>query len=530
MDIIINVAVFLISAVIFTMVGVTIRKKIAESKMKSAEQEAKRIIDAAVRDAENKKKEEIFKAKEEIMKAREELDQEVKERRGEVLLQERRIVQKEENLENRTNNLEKKEKDLEFKNQKLDEKTKEIELTLEKQMQELQRISGLSKDDAKKQLLSELEKDLTLEKANLIKEYENKVKENSEKTAKELIGYAIQKCAADHTSETTVSIVELPNDDMKGRIIGREGRNIKALETLTGIDLIIDDTPEAVVISGFDPLRREVAKIALEKLINDGRIHPAKIEEMVEKAKEEIEATIKEEGERAVLETGVVGLHPDIVKLIGKLKYRTSYGQNVLNHSIEVSNLARIMAEELGLDPKLARRAGLLHDIGKALDHDMEGTHVEIGVDILKKYKIVTKWAGAQHVPAYVEVYGYGSHSEPYGVGHHGGTGAAGAAGADRAGSGDRARNLRRRTPVPHLLPLGRRRGHRAGCAAADLAGILRGKPDLALCVLRIRGRTDRRTAPRRAYLPADDGRYQRPARRPAGDGGGRRELKMVRR
>ena len=310
-----------------------------------------------------------------------------KERRGEVLLQERRIVQKEENLENRTNNLEKKEKDLEFKNQKLDEKTKEIELTLEKQMQELQRISGLSKDDAKKQLLSELEKDLTLEKANLIKEYENKVKENSEKTAKELIGYAIQKCAADHTSETTVSIVELPNDDMKGRIIGREGRNIKALETLTGIDLIIDDTPEAVVISGFDPLRREVAKIALEKLINDGRIHPAKIEEMVEKAKEEIEATIKEEGERAVLETGVVGLHPDIVKLIGKLKYRTSYGQNVLNHSIEVSNLARIMAEELGLDPKLARRAGLLHDIGKALDHDMEGTHVEIGVDILKKYK-----------------------------------------------------------------------------------------------------------------------------------------------
>ena len=387
MQYVIYIAIFLISAVIFTMVGVTIRKKIAESKMKSAEQEAKRIIDAAVRDAENKKKEEIFKAKEEIMKAREELDQEVKERRGEVLLQERRIVQKEENLENRTNNLEKKEKDLEFKNQKLDEKTKEIELTLEKQMQELQRISGLSKDDAKKQLLSELEKDLTLEKANLIKEYENKVKENSEKTAKELIGYAIQKCAADHTSETTVSIVELPNDDMKGRIIGREGRNIKALETLTGIDLIIDDTPEAVVISGFDPLRREVARIAIEKLIEDGRIHPAKIEEMVEKAKEEVANVIKEEGERAVMETGVIGLHPDLVKLIGKLKYRTSYGQNVLNHSIEVSNLARIMAEELGLDAKLARRAGLLHDIGKALDHDMEGTHVELGVEVLKKYK-----------------------------------------------------------------------------------------------------------------------------------------------
>lgn len=387
MQYVIYIAIFLISAVIFTMVGVTIRKKIAESKMKSAELEAKRIIDSAVRDAENKKKEEIFKAKEEIMKAREELDREIKERRGEVLLQERRIVQKEENLENRTNSLEKKEKDLEFRNQKLDEKTKEIEVAVEKQLEELQRISGLSKDEAKKQLLSELEKDLTLEKASLIKEYETKIKESSEKTAKELIGYAIQKCAADHTSETTVSIVALPNDDMKGRIIGREGRNIKALETLTGIDLIIDDTPEAVVISGFDPLRREVAKLALEKLINDGRIHPAKIEEMVEKAKEEIEAVIKEEGERAILETGVASLHPDLVKLIGKLKYRTSYGQNVLNHSIEVSNLARIMAEELGLDPKLARRAGLLHDIGKALDHDMEGTHVEIGVDVLKKYK-----------------------------------------------------------------------------------------------------------------------------------------------
>ena len=254
-------------------------------------------------------------------------------------------------------------------------------------MQELQRISGLSKEEAKKQLLDELEKQVVQEKATLLRELDAKAKEDAEKNARNLIGFAIQKCAADHTSETTVSVVSLPNDDMKGRIIGREGRNIKTLETLTGIDLIIDDTPEAVILSGFDPLRREVAKIALEKLIDDGRIHPAKIEEMVEKAKEEVEASIKAEGERAILETGVNGLNPDLVKLIGKLRYRTSYGQNVLNHSIEVSNLARIMAEELGLDPKVARRAGLLHDIGKALDHDMEGTHVEIGVEVLKKYK-----------------------------------------------------------------------------------------------------------------------------------------------
>ena len=387
LDIIIYIAIFLITAIIFTFVGILIRKKVAESKLKSAEDEAKQILERAKIEAENNKKEEIFKAKEEILSARKDLDDEIRERRGEVQQQEKRLIQKEENLERKLDAMDKKEKDLIQKEKDLQTKNEELQKITNKQMEELQRISGLSSEEAKKQLLSELEKTMTAEKAAVIRDIESKTKEEAIKSAREIVGYAIQKCAADHTSETTVSIVSLPNDDMKGRIIGREGRNIKALETLTGIDLIIDDTPEAVVISGFDPLRREVAKIALEKLIEDGRIHPSKIEEMVEKAKEEVENTIKEEGERAVLETGVVGLHPDLVKLLGKLKYRTSYGQNVLNHSIEVSNLARIMAEELGLDPKLARRAGLLHDIGKALDHDMEGTHVEIGVEILKKYK-----------------------------------------------------------------------------------------------------------------------------------------------
>ncbi len=387
MNIAIVIIAVLISGVVFVPVGMMLRKKTAESKIQSAEQEAKKILDSAKKDAESLKKEEIIKAKEEIMNARNELDQEIKERRGDVQQQERRMIQKEENLDKRSEKLENKEKEIAKKDEEIEERKKELEEEISKQIVELERISGLTRDEAKEQILNEIDKQITNEKALLIRELNEKYKEEADKNAKEIIGYAIQKCAADHTSETTVSIVSLPNDDMKGRIIGREGRNIKAIETLTGIDLIIDDTPEAVVISGFDPLRREVAKLALEKLIEDGRIHPAKIEEMVEKAKEEIAAVIKSEGERAVLETGVMGLNPELVKLIGKLKYRTSYGQNVLNHSIEVSNLARIMAEELGLDANLARRAGLLHDIGKALDHDMEGTHVEIGVEILRKFK-----------------------------------------------------------------------------------------------------------------------------------------------
>ena len=396
----IAVVTFLISGAVCIPTGMYLRKKTAESKIKGAESEVERILSNAKKEAESARKEEVLKAKEEILKARNELDKEIKERRSEVGLQEKRIIQKEENLERRSEGLERREKDLERKIKDNEEKQNELEDICNQQTRKLEEISMLTKEEAKVMLLQELDRKLSDEKALLIREAEAKAKEDSLKNAREIIGYAIQKCAADHTSETTVSVVSLPNDDMKGRIIGREGRNIKTLETLTGIDLIIDDTPEAVILSGFDPLRREVAKIALEKLIEDGRIHPAKIEEMVEKAKEEVESIIKQEGERAVLETGVHGLHPDIVKLIGKLKYRTSYGQNVLNHSIEVSNLARIMAEELGLDPKIARRAGLLHDIGKALDHDMEGTHVEIGVDVLKKYKendIIINAVGAHH-------------------------------------------------------------------------------------------------------------------------------------
>ncbi len=386
-DVIGYIAVFLISAVIFTVVGMTIRKKIAESKIQGAEEEAKRIVENAKIEAENLKKEEIIKSKEEVLQIRNDLEKEIKERRGDIQSQEKRLIQKEENLEKRTSVFEGKEKELERKYTENEKRKQELDQMYEREVEELERISGLTTEQAKKQLLNDLEKEITSEKANLIRELDAKARDEAIKNAREVIGLAIQKCAADHTSESTVSVVALPNDEMKGRIIGREGRNIKTLETLTGIDLIIDDTPEAVIISGFDPIRREVARLALESLIDDGRIHPAKIEEVVEKAKEQVEETIKSEGERALLETGVNNLPPEVVKLIGKLKYRTSYGQNVLNHSIEVSNLARLMADELGVNSKIARRAGLLHDIGKALDHDMEGTHVEIGVEILKKYK-----------------------------------------------------------------------------------------------------------------------------------------------
>lgn len=387
MEIIAIIATLIISAIVFIPLGVLIRKKIAESKVEGAEGEAKRILDLAKKEAETIKKEEVFKAKEEIINAKEDLEKEIRQRTGDLNAKEARITKREENIERRTENFEQKEKELEKKTQDIENQKKNLEELEERKISELEKISKLSKEDAKTMLLTETEKQLKVEKANLLQEMDLQIKEEANKKAKEILTYTVQKCAADHTAETTVSIVALPNDDMKGRIIGREGRNIKALETLTGIDLIIDDTPEAVVISGFDPLRREVAKIALEKLIEDGRIHPAKIEETVEKAKEEVASTIKSEGERATLETGVIGLNTELIKLIGKLKYRTSYGQNVLNHSIEVSNLARIMAEELGLDAKRAARAGLLHDIGKALDHDMEGTHVEIGVDVLKKFK-----------------------------------------------------------------------------------------------------------------------------------------------
>ncbi len=394
----------IITIVISVIVSKIVYKRLEKSKaekgesiLSNANEKAEKIIDDAKKEAESERKEKILAAKEEIQAEKAELEKEIKERRAELQKQEKRLVQKEETLDRKVDNLERKELKLQEQMAENDKIREELEKFVDKQNEELVRISGLSKEEAKEYLLKNIRETLSHELALEIKEAENRAKDEADKKAKNLITFAIQKCAADHTQETTVSVVPLPSDDMKGRIIGREGRNIKALESLTGIDLIIDDTPEAIVLSGFDPIRREVARIALEKLIVDGRIHPARIEEMVEKAKDELEQIIKDEGERASMETGVVGLDPDIIKLIGKLKYRTSYGQNVLNHSIEVSQLCGIIAEELGLDVKLAKRAGLLHDIGKSIDHEIEGTHVEIGVDILKRYKENEKVINAVH-------------------------------------------------------------------------------------------------------------------------------------
>jgi len=375
------------TGLIGTGVGYVIRKKVAEKQIGSAEDKAQEIIKTARQRAEAAKKEMIIEAKDEVHKGRVELEKEVKDRRNEISRAERRQIQREENLDKRLNNVEKKEDQIQRKIKETSDKKTEIERLHQIQMTELERISGLSRDDAKSHLLSEVEKDVRHDSIILMKEIESKAKEDAQKNAKDIVAFAIQKCAADHVAETTVSVVNLPNDEMKGRIIGREGRNIRALETLTGVDLIIDDTPEAVILSSFDPIRREVARVALEKLIVDGRIHPARIEEMVTKAQKEIEVQIKQEGENATFDVGIHNLHPELVKLIGRLKFRTSYGQNVLKHSQEVAILAGIMAAEIGADVRLAKRAGLVHDIGKAVDHEIEGTHIEIGMNLLKKYK-----------------------------------------------------------------------------------------------------------------------------------------------
>ena len=381
------IVAFVIVVLLVWKIAISYHVKVVEAKIGSAEEKAREIIDEALKTAETKKREALLEAKEESLRTKNELDKETKERRAEVQRYEKRVLSKEETLDRKIEALEKKESKLSVKEGELDRIKSEAEELHGRQLQELEKISGLTSEQAKEYLLKTVEDEVKHETAMLVKELESKAKEEADKKAKDYVVTAIQKCAADHVAETTISVVQLPNDEMKGRIIGREGRNIRTLETLTGVDLIIDDTPEAVILSGFDPIRREVARIALEKLIVDGRIHPARIEEMVEKAQKEVEVMIREEGEAATLEVGVHGIHPELVRLLGKMKFRTSYGQNALKHSIEVAQLSGLLAGEIGVDIRMAKRAGLLHDIGKSVDHEMEGSHIQIGVDLCRKFK-----------------------------------------------------------------------------------------------------------------------------------------------
>ncbi len=385
--IIVAVLAAILAAAITWPVAISYRKKVVEAKIGNAEDRAREIVDEALKAAETKKREALLEVKEESVKTRNELEKETKERRAELQRYERRVLSKEESVDKKMEAIERREANFSAREEKLAKKHAEVDALSAKRLQELERISGLTSEQAKEYLLKTVEDDVKHETAKLVKELETRAKEEANKKAKEYIVNAIQKCAADHVAETTISVVQLPSDEMKGRIIGREGRNIRTLETMTGVDLIIDDTPEAVILSGFDPIRREVARIALEKLIVDGRIHPARIEEMVEKAQKEVDTMIREEGEAATLEVGVHGIHPELVRLLGRMKFRSSYGQNALKHSIEVSHLSGLLAGELGLDVRLAKRAGLLHDIGKSIDHEMEGSHIQIGVDLCRKYK-----------------------------------------------------------------------------------------------------------------------------------------------